>query len=189
MCANDQLLFFAKESKTRDSQAFWAISDRMDTFDPAHPSYKGELFHGKKRFWLRVPGAADDEFGFSFYDTDGKIKPRCLRVVVPRTRPYTPVSPDVELAKLAKHGTADPETFITYHSKFPVRNKEGKMVLRFGEVFVIASVKNFIIEDADENLLFMIYRSSSATCTVKIYPPMSPLWAFAWALAIVTTDR
>jgi hypothetical protein len=63
------------------------------------------------------------------------------------------------------------------------------MVLSFGDGYVISSVKNFIIEDADENTLFMIYRSSAATCTVKVFPPISPLWAFAWSIAIVTTDR
>jgi hypothetical protein len=185
MCASDHLLFFAREVRGRDSPPFWGISDRPDAPDG---SCTAALCHGKRRFWLHLPDAPDNEFGFSFFDTEGRNAPRSLRVVIPRTRPYTAASPDEKLAQLAKKGTADAERFVTYHSRQPTR-RDGRLVLRFGDVYVIASVKNFIVADSDDNMLFMIYRSSTATCTLKVSPAISPLWAFAWAVAIVTTDR
>jgi hypothetical protein len=114
---------------------------------------------------------------------------RAFRVVVPKQRPYVAQVPEQELAYLAKHGSADKEQFITYSSKQPEKTQDGKLMLRFGDVYVLASVKNFIVEDEEKDPVFMCYRSSSATCTVKAWPPLTPLVAFAWAVAIVATDR
>jgi hypothetical protein len=185
MCANDQPLFFAKEG--RGTPLHWLISDRNDVFDPIAPSCRGLLFHGKRRFWLQIPGTADCEFGLSFYDIPGLRVTRAFRVVVAKGRPYTAESKELELARIAKQGTGDAEKFVNYASKQPEKNEKGKMILRFGDVFVVSSVKNFIVEQEDGQPLFMIYRSSSATCTVKAWAPLTPLVAFAWAVAIVTT--
>jgi hypothetical protein len=188
MCANDQPLFFAKESRHRDSPPHFLITDHPNVTDETNPGCRAQLFHGKRRFWLQLKSAVDYEFGFSFFDLDKKNVARAFRVVMPIKRPYQPETPDLELSQLAKKGTADADKFVVYNSRLPERNREGKMVLRFGDVYVVASVKNFIVEDEKKGILFMIYRSSSSTCTVKAWAPLTPIMAFAWSLAIITTD-
>jgi hypothetical protein len=56
-------------------------------------------------------------------------------------------------------------------------------------VHVEPSLKNFIVEGRHGNQLFVIFRSSAGTCTVRAAPPFTPLMAFALAIAIVTTDE
>jgi hypothetical protein len=189
MCANDQPLFFSRECRHRDLPPHLLIADRPDVCDEASPGCRGQLFHGKRRFWLQLKGVADCEFGLAFFSLDGKNAARAFRVVIPNKRPYAPESKDLEIAQIAKRGDADPEKFTVYSSKTPDKDKDGKMMLRFGDVYVIASVKNFIVEDAKKGVLFMIYRSSSSTCTVKVWAPLTPVIAFAWAVAIITTDK
>jgi hypothetical protein len=186
MCANDLPLFFAKA--IRGKPASFLIADKDSVSSPTDSGCRGQLFHGKRRFWFQMRNTPDCEFGFSLYDVEGRHVARAFRVVVPKKRPYVAASPDLELAQLAKRGSADAENFITYASKLPEKNKQGKYTLQFGNVFVVPSVKNFMVEDENKDPMFMIYRASNSTCTVKAWPPMTPLVAFTWAVAVITTD-
>jgi hypothetical protein len=125
----------------------------------------------------------------SFYEPSECGRLRAFRVVMPKAPPYVAAERRLELSRMAKAGNADPEKFITYSSKLPTRKPDGRPMLSFGRVVVVPSVKNFIVEDADNKPLFMIYRVSSATCTVKVWPPITPLVAFGWAVAISTLSN
>jgi hypothetical protein len=186
LCANDQPLLFARP--LRGKPACWLVVDKETISSPADGGCRGQLFHGKRRFWLQLRDVSDYEFGFSLYDTGGRHVARAFRVVVARNRPYAAPSKDRELAYLAKKGTAETENFITYASKLPRKTEDGKYLLSFGNAYVLTSVKNFIVEDENGKPLFMIYRSSSGTCTLKAWSPLTPIIAFGWAVAIITTD-
>jgi hypothetical protein len=132
-----------------------------------------------------APRRRDCDCGFAFIAVENRHSVRAFRAVLPREPPYAPQAPDMELAELARRGTADAR-FLVYASKVPERNADGRLILRFGDVYVVASVKNFVVEDDDRDTMFMIYRSSSATCTVQAREPITPIMAFAWAIAIIT---
>jgi hypothetical protein len=173
MSMNDQPLFFARE--VRDGHPFWEIATTRDAPGGL------QMFHTKNRFWMHEAGSA---FGFSFISVEGRHAVRAFRAVLP-----TAANPgEVDLAELARSGTADPEKFVVLASKVPERGPDGRLVLKFGDVYVIASVKNFVVLNEQNATLFMIYRSSAATCTVQAREPVTPIMAFAWAIAIITKE-
>jgi hypothetical protein len=88
---------------------------------------------------------------------------------------------------LAKTGRVD-NRFKVYSSKIPIK-RGASAYLDFGTVHVQPSLKNFIVEGHHGRRLFVIFRSSGGTCTVKVAPPFTALVAFALAIAIVTTDE
>jgi hypothetical protein len=94
----------------------------------------------------------------------------------------------LSLSKIAVSGNIDAERFITLGSKFPVKSEEGRYSLSFGDVFVVSSLKNFIIEDEAQDLVFMSYKSSPATVSVRVRPTLSLLGAFALAIGIVVGE-
>jgi hypothetical protein len=181
MCVHDRVLFCAREGRARDGPAFWELSVGVDS-----GSVCAQLFHGKNRFWLQRRGCSECDFGFSFIPVAGRHTVRAFRAVLPREPPYIASSPETELSVMAKQGTADPGRFIVYASKHPERGPDGRLVLRFGDVYVVASVKNFLVDDEDNNRIFMIYRSSSGMCTVQAREPITPMMAFGWAIAVIT---
>ena len=48
--------------------------------------------------------------------------------------------------------------------------------LNFGkEYHIIYSSKNFLVEDKNQKLLFMIFKSSQELCSIKFIEPLNPL--------------
>jgi hypothetical protein len=84
---------------------------------------------------------------------------------------------------------ADSDKFAVLRSRLPVRNVQGKLSLDFGDVFVVSSLKNFVVENEAGEVVLMIFRSSSGTCSLRVCERMSALAAFAIAIAIVVGDR
>jgi hypothetical protein len=185
-------IYFARGSVSSDVGQSWLITERdVDVDDPASAVVCGEISREKRtrRWTFRERSVPGDGFGLAFYDIGRKKRTaRALRVVIPKeaVRPYQNTGKENELSRLAKLGQVD-DRFQLYSSKIPVE-RNGVAVLYFGAVYVEESLKNFIVEDEDSRQIFVIYKSSGGTCTVKAAPPFSPLMAFALAIAVVTTD-
>jgi hypothetical protein len=109
---------------------------------------------------------------------------RGFRIVYPKKRPYTPTQSELELGQLAKTGVADAAEFTIHQSKRPEPGPKGGLWLPFGkDVFVVSSVKNFMVEDENKRVIFALFKTSGLTCTLKVKEPMTPLVAFAVAVA------
>jgi hypothetical protein len=107
---------------------------------------------------------------------------------VPKEFPYQPATPEESLSRLAVSGNADPRVEMMV-SKFPRRTEDGKFLLSFGDVFVLKSLKNFIVEDEARELLFMSYKSSPATVSLRVRSTFSLVEAFALAIGIVVGEK
>jgi hypothetical protein len=196
MSENEVPLFFAENKKVSNGRG-WVISTCPSVFEVGTDSWVGTLnVAGRNRrfsLWApnpSMPGVPMQVMGLAFYDVeDKKLKCRSFRLCVPLDGAYNPITEDRDLGRLAASGIADPAHFKIYSSKLPERTPDGKLILRFGDVFVMSSIKNFIVEDEQGNCLYMIYRSSSGTCSLKVKPPFTPLLSFAIGLAVITSDR
>jgi hypothetical protein len=184
MSAQDQPVFFARRFTFHVRGMMWAIASPGQGFD--NPAAR--LYNCSRRFWLK-----DDDgemFGMHFYSLGGRRSaPRAFHFVLPNTVPYFPQTEQHELSRIAKAKASDSSAVRILSSKVPTMDPNGRTVLKFGKVFVVASVKNFVLEDEQERTLFMIYKFSDATCTVKVRAPLTPLMAFAMAIAIVNSNR
>jgi hypothetical protein len=146
------------------------------------------LYNCSRRFWLK--GDDGEMFGMHFYSLVGRRSaPRAFHFVLPNTVPYLPQSEQHELSRIAKAKFSDPSAVRILSSKLPTKDTNGRTVLKFGKVFVVPSVKNFVLEDEEGQILFMIYKGSDATCTVKVRAPLTPLMGFAMAIAIVSSNQ
>jgi hypothetical protein len=193
LCENDAPVYFARGSINHDSHELWLVTEQdVEVTDPASPLVCGHVMRENRtrRWTFRERDVPGDLFGLAFYDiSNKKFAARAFRIVMPRApaRPYQSTTKETELSWLAKIGRAD-RRFKVYSSKIPAR-RGSAAYLNFGTVHVEPSLKNFIVEGHHGSQLFIIFRSSSGTCTVRAAPPFTPLMAFALAIAIVTTDE
>lgn len=196
MVYNDNILFQAKKVKTELGKSYIICSDsNVERFSN---SYIGSLkiSQHKRRFTLFVPcnGNPGDRhcemMGLSFFSPrDVNVYGiRAFRVAIPRNNnQYFPSSSDMNLSKIAKRNV-NLDDFIIYSTKLPeVRNDV--LVLNFHDSDVMASIKNFIIEDENEKMIFKIYKSTiDQKCSIMIDNPITPLIAFCIAIAIIITN-
>jgi hypothetical protein len=167
----------------------WLISPAVSLADVFGTLCRGSPAFSSRRWTLHRGDASGDELaGFAFYDIDGKWQaPRAFRLVLPTEADYRSASPDMELSRLARAGHVG-EGFIMLCSKLPMTATDGSLTLDFGiDAKVLPSVKNFIAEDPDGKRVFAIYKTSELTCNLTIEMPVTPLVAFALAVAIVST--
>jgi hypothetical protein len=167
------------------------IARSPDDAEGPSPTFIAQLSQNRQltRFNLKNTGATTESLGIGFFGCTKRCPARAFRAVLPKVEPYCPDSEDRGLSTMAKMGTADPENFTVYSSRLPVRNAEGKLTLSFGEVFVVRSLKNFIVDDEAGEVALMIFRSSSGTCSLKVAETMAPLTAFAIAIAVVVGEK
>jgi hypothetical protein len=192
MCDHDAPVYFTCGSVSSDVRQSWLITKQdIEVTDPESPLVCGEVSREKRtrRWTFRERAVPGECFGFAFYDINGKKHAaRAFRVVVPTdaARPYKSTTKENELSQMAKVGIAD-SRFQLFSSKIPVK-KDGASLLDFGHVYVEPSLKNFIMEDGNGRPIFVIYKSSAGTCTIRVAHPFTPIMAFALAVAIVSTD-
>jgi hypothetical protein len=184
-------IFFARPIGPMAAPSTWLITERDIAAGADSPEVIAVLSRGRPSFlsrrWLLRCGD-NEALGFAFYDLKPRRRaPRAFRVVLPLATPYQSASPEKDLSALARAGEVD-DDFLLLCSKIPIKLPDGRLVLSFGlNTITNPSVKNFIVEDAEGTKLFVIYKSSEETCTVRVRPPMTPLFGFALAVAIVTT--
>jgi hypothetical protein len=183
MCVQDCPIFYAAKTSDKQFGATWVVSESVSKDATAC----ARLHNHARRFWMKTDQT--ELFGLHFYDVNRKRNaPRAFHLALPNTTPYVAATREAELSRIAKTGFngKDVEMFTT---KQPTIGSNGAVVLKFGNGFVVTSIKNFIIEDENGQTVFMIYKSSSSTCTVKAKLPVTPLMAFGIATAIITSDR
>jgi hypothetical protein len=191
MFENDIPVFFAKCVRNRWA-VNWIISNKVDCFDVNNSStYIGRISQNRNstRFSLQRSGFDTESLGLAFYVIKYDVPFRAFRFVLPKTEPYRPPSEEFELSRLAKVGEVDPNQFTLYSSVLPVKTADGRLTLSFGDVFVLKSLKNFMVVDDTGEIIFMIYRSSEGTCSLRIREPITPLIGFAISIAIVTAGN
>jgi hypothetical protein len=139
-------------------------------------------------FAVELPGSEGAVCAFHFFGLGAAVKgSQGLRVVI---RNGDGTVDAIELMRLAQNGTAAGERFTVLTSRRPVKTADGKLELNFGRSsFVIPSVKNYILEDAEGRVRFTIHRSSSCTCSARSYGPLSHLIVFGLSVAIVAAAR
>lgn len=196
MVFNDEILFHSKEGKTDIGKCHIICSDT--NIDRYSKSYLGSLKKSQNltRFTLFAPQGEEyqthegEVMGLSFYDPK-EVKSygvRAFRIAFPKKQPYFPSSKKMNLSKIAQNNLQS-DDFTIFQTKLPELLPGPILKLQFGNVHVISSVKNFILEDENNNVIFMIYKSSSGMCSVRISPPITPLVAFCISIAVITSNK
>ena len=184
-------VYFAKKIKKS------YIISRNQNFDKFSEDYVASLKISKlgSRYTLLMPAGEEhgkeeaEIMGFAFYDEKQlkKLNCRAFRFAIPKEKvtPYFPATKQMNLSRIAEKNITSDDIFI-YHSKFP--KKDGnKISLNFGKEYsIISSTKNFMVEDENQKLLFMIFKSSQGLCSIKFIEPLNPLLAFALSIGIIT---
>lgn len=193
---NDEIMFHSKEKKTKIGNCHIICSD--ENIDCYSKSYIGSLkkSQNRTRFTLFTPQGEQyqthegEVMGLSFYDPKD-IKcygVRAFRIALPKKLPYFPSTKEMNLSKIAQKNVKSDDIQI-FSSKLPELFPGPVLKLQFGNVHVVSSVKNFILEDENGNVIFMIYKSSNGMCSVRTAPPITPLIAFALSIAIITSNK
>jgi hypothetical protein len=179
LCMNDRIIFTAKHTKLKNIGNCVVFSEGS--------AVCGRLIHdpNSSGFLFEVPEEETPLFAIRFHTiVDNKSYVKGIRIVFPKVRPYRPTEKRMELGQIAKTGVVDSDQFEVYNSKIPSREKNGRLVLSFGpHIYVVASVKNFIIDDENGETVFMIMKSSSSTCSIRLKEPITALIGFVIAVA------
>jgi hypothetical protein len=91
--------------------------------------------------------------------------------------------PGARLSWLARLGEA--ADGLRMYAATPPMKRRGRAIR---DLFVPPSQMDFAVEDSDRRQIFAIFRASAAKCRLRIIPPVTPIVAFAMAIAIVTSD-
>lgn len=128
--------------------------------------------------------------GISFIDLPGDdSRIRFFRVAIPiEGCQYIPSTKDEDLARVANIGQVKPNVQI-WSSALPKKHKNGKLTLDMGPYQVKRSLKNFIIRDDKDNIMFLIFKSFDGVCKIKASPPFTPIIAFGLGVAILTSMK
>ncbi|OHT13328.1 hypothetical protein TRFO_16530 [Tritrichomonas foetus] len=196
MMQNETALFFSKIGKD-DIGINYIISKSIPVM-PDSPDNVGILrkqCHGKR---YTVYGTSEKPFddrdaeacGFAFVKLpEVKSKQKAFRIAFREdSELYYPVSKRRELSRVAETGEAF-ANLKTYVNKPPTIGPDGNLINYFGTIFVVDSLKNYIVADENDKPLFMIFKSSEASFTVKAKPPITPLMAFGMSIAIIEDCR
>jgi hypothetical protein len=189
MCRNERPIFFAKHTHVKGVGSCWAISTDSKVYDASSPCFAGRLICKGigSGYLLEVPGEETPVFGLKFCKVPQYIKlVRFFRVVFPKNQPYRPIGKKQQLCSLAKTGNVDPALFTMYSSKIPVMQPGGRLTMAFGVgLEILCSIKNFIVVDEQGETVFVVYKSSPGTCSVKFREPLSSIQAFAIAIPCI----
>jgi hypothetical protein len=117
---------------------------------------------------------------------DNKTKYRTFRIALPRDEAHYPITKAKELTRLAE-ADASSAKFWIFPNKLPTIAPDGRVISPFGNVYLVESAKNYVVCNESENdeMIFMLYKSSERTFNVKGNAPFTPLTAFALSLAII----
>jgi hypothetical protein len=138
------------------------------------------------RFSYYVSGGKAELFGIVF-TREPVTHCRCFRLVMATDPEFMPTAHDDELSRVAKAGKT-PENVIVINSALPAPGPDGALTLRFGDVHVVASSKNFVVEDDAGQTTFSVYRTGDDTCGVVAVRAFEAHVAFAIALSAVLNE-
>lgn len=199
MTFNDRVVYYSREAKTEIGRCHLICTDT--NLNRYSNSYVGSLKKSANlsRFTLFVPAGEEHQtreseiMGIAFYDykdeTCNKVfRGRTFRLAMPKTFPYFPANKEMNLSRLAMREIVS-DDILLFRSKLPTEIGNNKYRLDFGNVYVVSSIKNFVIENDDHQIIFMIYKSANGICSVRFAAPFNSLMAFGLAIAIITSQR
>lgn len=112
---------------------------------------------------------------------------RQMRIIMSKDEnPYFPLTDNAKLATIAQTNSNPSKVgdFFIFKTKLPIKKPDGNLSLHFGNVYVVSSVKNFIIYNQDESkCLYKIYKRSENAFSMRIDSPFNPLTAFSLGIA------
>lgn len=192
MMASEAAVYFANPAKELDG--FIVSTTPIQSADVLPPAAAiVRKHHRGKRFSVVDPSLEkpfDDRcpeiLGMCYIHLpENKTKCRTFRVVLPTEAAHYPITEAKELARIAESGEVMPK-LIQFITKVPSIGPDGAPVNLFEGIFLVDSVKNFVIHDQDGAVLFMLYKSADRTFNVKGKAPFTPLSVFALAVAIIS---
>jgi hypothetical protein len=192
MMASESAVYFANPAK--DTDGFLITSTPIQNSEVLPPAVAiVRKHHRGKRFSVVDPNLekpfddrAPEILGMCYIHLpENKTKCRTFRVAMPMAGAHYPVTEAKELARVAETGEIM-EKVIQFVTTVPAIGPDGVPINLFGGMFLVESVKNFVIHDENEVVLFMLYKSAERTFNVKGKAPFTPLTVFALAVAIIS---
>lgn len=192
-CFNDQVVFFATEHKDHLSK-FFAITKETDS------SVESSTFQGLVREYVNRYIIVSNETK-PHDDRDGELvgiaimaspekksKTRLLNIALPTSgKPHFAVSQRRSLSNIAALESPPPNGFVRFNGhSFIKENEQIEESYTFDKIYIISSVKNFIVLDENKRIILMIYKTSGTNFGMKFRHPITPLMAFGIGIAVVS---
>lgn len=177
---DDDMIYHTSLKDTSDGKAYIInTEERIDRFSSTFVGYLKKQ-ESSTRFTLKLPSGSQsaiehkEELGFYFYHHDNK-KREVFIVAPPKDVPYYPATKDVSLSRLAKAMNVPPGfSSYTGHSETPVGG--------------IESTKNMVLMKQDEKEpIIEFFKAGKDVYHINVNREFSPLEAFAFAIACITT--
>lgn len=151
-----------------------------------------------KRFTLTAKseknqGKFSEIMGLAYFDPEEMKDVKAFVMIYPKEgqEPYFPLTKKESLSRLARNSLKGHigDQFEIFKSKLPTKDSEGVLHLGLGVQYVVPSIKNMLICDANGRKIFMIYKVSDGALNVKFAPPLTELIAFSIAIAVSTSTK
>lgn len=197
MMKSENAVYFAKISKD-DIGIFYMVSKTIPiTSDsPDIVGYLRKQNHGKRYTVYAISEKINDDrdsesLGMAFVkNPDFKSKQKTFRISMRKNGKINyPISKRRELSRIAEDLEAKFPEIDSLFNKPPVIGPDGNPINPFGSMFIVDSPKNYIINDENDQTIFMIFKSSEASYTIKSRFPFNPLMAFGLSIAIIEDCR
>lgn len=197
MMKNENAVYFARATKD-DIGIFYNISKTVPIVHDS-PDIVGILRkqnHGKRYTVYGMSEKLNDDrdpelLGMAFVkNPDYKSKQKTFRIAFRKGGHINyPISKRRELSRVAEDLQLNFPEIDTLFNKPPIIGPDGNPVSNFGKMFVVDSSKNYVINDENDQTIFMIFKSSEASYTVKTKSPFNSLMAFGLSIAIIEDCR
>ncbi|OHT16653.1 hypothetical protein TRFO_13086 [Tritrichomonas foetus] len=198
MLENEKAIFFSTESKDHIGKFHIVGSSQPIVYGA--PNYKGIVRVNPKNDKFLI--ISKDEIphddregelcGVSLIQIAmGKAKSKQMRICLTKDgSPHFAISKRLSLSTLAQNEETVPDSqFIKFSSKAPQLDAKGKLMVDFGEVFVIPSHKNVLINNEKGEMIYALYKTSQGSYGVRCKYPITPYIAFGLSIALVTTMK
>ncbi|KAK8891570.1 hypothetical protein M9Y10_028783 [Tritrichomonas musculus] len=195
MTKNDVIVFRSQPSHNKKYGRVQIVCNQNPvSFDS--PYFQGMVVrhqNGSRFTVFGKPNGAQDPpqlAGISFIDLSGDdSRIRYFRLAIPEEgNIYNTQNKENDLSRLASIGNPVPGVRI-WSSSLPKKHENGKLTLDMGPYQVKRSLKNFVIRDTDESILFLIFKTVNGICKIKTRKPITPIVAFGLGVAIMTSMK
>ena len=196
MTNNDRIVYCCKSTMDRIFGKVHIISTNSNECRFESPFYSGMIVRHKSgsRFTLlgkpnedrKVPQLA----GIAFFDMKGKDRQmRSFRLALPTSdKFYDFNNKEKDLSRIALKGVEVDGVEIYSNSKPDVLANH-KLFLDMGPYEKKRSLKNFMIKDNNDKVMFIIFKVVHGMCKVKSREPITPIVAFALSVAAITSCK
>jgi hypothetical protein len=113
---------------------------------------------------------------------------RKMRIVMEKSHPLSDSIRRLSVYADNDSFPIDNEDYLKLNSILPEVGVDGELYLRFGNIDVIPSIKNFII-NSHSTSIFSLYKISEDVFSLNFVAPFSPLTAFSVAIAAFCSKK